>query len=144
TWDARSANGVNMFVTNSEFIGRRTRKVYRRPSQTIYPPVDVETFKPGSERSDFYVTASRLVPYKRIDLIVEAFTAMPERRLIVIGDGPEMEKIRAKAGPNVKLVGHQTLDELRRYLQLARAFVFAAEEDFGICVVEAQACGTPV
>jgi UDP-N-acetylmuramyl pentapeptide phosphotransferase/UDP-N-acetylglucosamine-1-phosphate transferase/glycosyltransferase involved in cell wall biosynthesis len=144
TWDARSANGVDVFVTNSDFIGRRIEKVYRRPSTTLHPPVDVETFKPGAERADFYVTASRMVPYKRIDLIVEAFTATPERKLIVVGDGPEMEKIAAKAGPNVKLVGHQPLSELRRYLQLAKAFVFAAEEDFGICVVEAQACGTPV
>jgi UDP-N-acetylmuramyl pentapeptide phosphotransferase/UDP-N-acetylglucosamine-1-phosphate transferase/glycosyltransferase involved in cell wall biosynthesis len=144
TWDARSANGVDVFLTNSNFIGRRIEKVYRRSSTTLYPPVDVETFKPGTERADFYVTSSRMVPYKRIDLIVEAFTATPERKLIVVGDGPEMEKIAAKAGPNVKLVGHQPQADLRRYLQLAKGFVFAAEEDFGICVVEAQACGTPV
>src|SRR5439155_12838731 len=126
------ALGVDLFVTNSDFVGRRIHKVYRRQSVTIYPPVDVETFRPGTERADFYVTASRMVPYKRIDLIVDAFTAMPERKLIVIGDGPEMEKIRAKAGPNVKLVGHQTLDELRRSSQPATPLVSAAEGDFGI------------
>jgi UDP-N-acetylmuramyl pentapeptide phosphotransferase/UDP-N-acetylglucosamine-1-phosphate transferase/glycosyltransferase involved in cell wall biosynthesis len=144
TWDARSANGVDLFVTNSDFVGRRIEKVYRRQSLTIYPPVDIGTFSIGSEQGGFYVTASRMVPYKRMDLIVEAFTAMPERTLIVIGDGPDMEKIRSKAGPNVKLVGHQPVEELRRYLQLAKAFIFAAEEDFGIVAVEAQACGTPV
>lgn len=84
------------------------------------------------------------MPYKRIDLIVDAFSRTPERRLVVIGDGPEMEKIRALAGPNVTLLGYQPFDVLHDHLQRARAFVFAAEEDFGISPVEAQACGTPV
>jgi UDP-N-acetylmuramyl pentapeptide phosphotransferase/UDP-N-acetylglucosamine-1-phosphate transferase/glycosyltransferase involved in cell wall biosynthesis len=144
TWDARSAGGVDVFLTNSNFVGRRIEKFYRRSSTTIYPPVDTELFCPGATKEDFYVTASRMVPYKRIDLIVEAFTAMPDRRLIVIGDGPDMEKIRAKAGPNVRILGHQPGERLRQYLQMARAFVFVAEEDFGIAPVEAQACGTPV
>lgn len=144
TWDVRSANGVDAFVTNSDFVGRRIAKFYRRQATTIYPPVAVEKFPLQTEKQDFYLTASRLVPYKRIDAIVEAFSLTPQRRLIVVGEGPEMERIKAKAGPNVSLVGYQPDDALRRYMQFARAFVFAAEEDFGIVIVEAQACGTPV
>jgi UDP-N-acetylmuramyl pentapeptide phosphotransferase/UDP-N-acetylglucosamine-1-phosphate transferase/glycosyltransferase involved in cell wall biosynthesis len=143
-WDVHSANNVDVFVTNSDFVGRRIKKVYRRDAQTIYPPVDTERFALQEQKEDFYVTASRLVPYKRIDLIVEAFARMPGRRLIVVGEGPEMEKIRAKTSDNVRLLGYQPVARLRHYLQRARAFVYAAEEDFGIVPVEAQACGTPV
>ena len=124
--------------------GRRIRKTYRRESTTIYPPVDTATFALQVEKEDYYLTASRMVPYKRIDLIVEAFAKLPDRRLIVAGDGPQMDSIRAKAGPNVTLLGHVTAADLTRLMQRARAFVFAAEEDFGIAPVEAQACGTPV
>ena len=143
-WDTRTANGVDTFIAISKFIARRIRKVYGRDSLVIYPPVDVDSFTPGTQKHDFFFTASRLVPYKRIDLIVEAFARMPDKQLVVIGDGPEMSKIRAKAGPNVKLLGYQPFTVLRQHLQEARAFIFAAEEDFGIAPVEAQACGTPV
>jgi UDP-N-acetylmuramyl pentapeptide phosphotransferase/UDP-N-acetylglucosamine-1-phosphate transferase/glycosyltransferase involved in cell wall biosynthesis len=143
-WDARSANGVDRFLTNSDFVGRRIEKFYRRQSTTLYPPVDVDSFSLETEKEDYYLTASRMVPYKRIDMIAEAFTSMPDKRLIIVGEGPEFEKIKAKAGPNVKLVGHQPFDRLVDYMRHARAFVFAAEEDFGIVPVEAQACGTPV
>jgi glycosyltransferase involved in cell wall biosynthesis len=143
-WDSRTANGVDAFIASSYFVGRRIAKFYRRKSIVIYPPVDVDAFTPGDTKQDFYVTASRMVPYKRIDLIVAAFTAMPEQRLVVIGDGPEASRIRARGGPNVQFLGHQPLPVLRDYLRRARAFVFAAEEDFGIAPVEAQACGTPV
>ena len=144
-WDVRSAQGVDVFLTNSDFVGRRIAKTYRRPATTIHPPVDTDAFPlNGGPREDFYLTASRLVQYKRIDVIVEAFNRMPGRRLIVIGDGPERDALQRLAGPNVTVVGHVTADRLRRHLQLARAFVFAAEEDFGIAPVEAQACGTPV
>jgi UDP-N-acetylmuramyl pentapeptide phosphotransferase/UDP-N-acetylglucosamine-1-phosphate transferase/glycosyltransferase involved in cell wall biosynthesis len=143
-WDARSANGVDVFVTNSDFVSRRIEKFYRRRSTTLYPPVDTDSFKLEVQKEDYYLTASRMVPYKRIDLIAEAFTAMPDKRLIIVGEGPDFEKIKAKAGPNVKLVGHQPFDRLVEYMRHARAFVFAAEEDFGIVPVEAQACGTPV
>jgi glycosyltransferase involved in cell wall biosynthesis len=98
----------------------------------------------GTSKEDFYVTASRMVPYKKIDLIVAAFTAMPDKRLVVIGDGPDFAKIKARAGTNVILLGFAEATVLRDYLQRARAFVFAAEEDFGIAPLEAQACGTPV
>ena len=143
-WDYRTASGVDDFIAISHFIARRIWKVYRRESTVIYPPVDVDNFTPEGPREDFYITASRMVPYKRIDLIVEAFAAMPGRRLIVIGDGPEASRIRARGGPNVQFLGQQPFPVLRDYLRRARAFVFAAEEDFGIAPLEAQACGTPV
>jgi glycosyltransferase involved in cell wall biosynthesis len=110
----------------------------------IYPPVDVSAFTPAGERGDYYVTASRMVPYKCIDAIVEAFRELPDRRLVVIGDGPQMPLVRAKAGPNVTLLGHQPHAELLRWLRGARAYLFAAVEDFGIAPLEAQAVGTPV
>jgi len=143
-WDYRTANGVDHFIAISEFIARRIWKVYRRESIVVYPPVDVEAFELWSQKEDFYLTASRMVPYKKIDLIVEAFRAMPDKKLIVIGDGPDFEKIKTKAGANVILMGYQPFEVLRDHMQRARAFVFAAEEDFGITPVEAQSCGTPV
>jgi glycosyltransferase involved in cell wall biosynthesis len=143
-WDVRSANGVDLFLGNSRFICRRINKVYRRQAEVMYPPVDIDAFPLHTEKEDFYLTASRMVPYKKIGLIVEAFARMPDKKLIVIGDGPEFKKIKAKATPNIKILGHKSTPELRYYMQRARAFVFAAEEDFGIIPVEAQACGTPV
>lgn len=143
-WDSRSANGVDHLLANSQFIARRIKKAYQREATVIYPPVDLANMTMRTQKEDFYVTASRMVPYKRIDLIVRAFSQTPERRLVVIGDGPEMKKIKAVAGDNVTILGHQPSDVLVDYLQRARAFIFAAEEDFGISVVEAQACGTPV
>ncbi|EDF8406141.1 glycosyltransferase, partial [Salmonella enterica] len=143
-WDSRTANGVDHFIANSQYIARRIKKVYRREASVIYPPVDVDNFEVKNEKQDYYFTASRMVPYKRIDLIVEAFSKMPEKKLVVIGDGPEMKKIKSKATDNIKLLGYQSFPVLKEYMQSARAFVFAAEEDFGIIPVEAQACGTPV
>lgn len=143
-WDYRTANGVDQFLANSEFIARRIRKVYGKDSAVLYPPVDVDRFTVGVEKDSFYLTASRMVPYKMIPLIVEAFSRMPEKTLIVIGDGPEFGRAKAAAGSNVQLLGFQSTDVMVEYMQKARAFVFAAEEDFGITPVEAQACGTPV
>ncbi|WP_434111004.1 glycosyltransferase family 4 protein [Paraburkholderia caffeinilytica] len=143
-WDSRSANGVDHLLANSQFIARRIRKAYQREATVIYPPVDLANLTMGTQKDDFYVTASRMVPYKRIDLVVRAFSQTPERRLVVIGDGPDMKKVRAVAGENVTILGHQPFEVLVDHLRRARAFVFAAEEDFGISVVEAQACGTPV
>lgn len=144
TWDVRSSNSVDQFLANSGFVARRISKFYGRASNVVYPPVDTHLFTPQNEKEDFYLAAGRLVPYKRIDLIVDAFARMPERKLVVIGDGPEMEKIRAKATPNVKLMGYQSSEVMRDHMARAKAFVFPAEEDFGIVPVEAQACGTPV
>ncbi len=143
-WDARTPNGVDEFIAISRFIARRILKVYRRGSTVIYPPVDTGGFELRADKEDFYLTASRMVPYKKIDLIVEAFSKMPDKKLTVIGTGPDFEKIKAKAGPNVQMLGYQPFSVLRDHMQRARAFVFAAEEDFGIVPLEAQACGTPV
>ncbi|QEG41858.1 glycosyltransferase family 4 protein [Roseimaritima ulvae] len=142
-WDHASADRTDVFVANSQYVANRVRKTYRRPCEVIYPPVDVEAFAFQSDKDDYYLTASRMVPYKRVDVVVEAFRQLPGKRLVVIGDGPDMKKIKRLAGPNVQLLGHQSFAELRRHMQSARAFVFAADEDFGITPVEAQACGTP-
>lgn len=143
-WDVRTSPGVDHFVANSRFISRRIHKTYRRDSDVINPPVDLEHFDFSDVKDDFYVTASRMVPYKKIPLIIQAFAAMPDKKLIVIGTGPEWEKCQAAATPNVTLLGWQSSESLRDHLQRAKAFVFAAEEDFGIAPLEAQACGTPV
>lgn len=143
-WDQRTQYGVDEFIANSGFIARRIHRVYGRSATVIYPPVDVAAFTLNTAKEDFYLAASRLVPYKRMDLIVEAFSQMPDKKLVLIGDGPDMDKIRAKAGANVKIMGYQPFSVLKDHMQRARAFVFAAEEDFGIAPVEAQACGTPV
>jgi glycosyltransferase involved in cell wall biosynthesis len=144
SWDVRSSNGVDIFLSNSQFVRQRIEKTYRRDATPIYPPVDVDGFSLQPIKDDFYVTASRLVPYKRVDLIAEAFARMPDKKLVIIGDGPEMQKVRRVAGKNTTILGHQPHAVLADYLQRARGFVFAAEEDFGILPVEAQACGTPV
>ena len=143
-WDVRTAHGVDAFVANSHFIARRIWKAYRRQSRVIYPPVDVEAFALCEDREDFYLTASRLVPYKRVDVLVDAFARLPHKKLVVIGDGPEMKKLRAQAGSNVTFLGYQSDAVLRDHLQRARAFLFAAREDFGIVPLEAQATGAPV
>lgn len=143
-WDCRTANGVDHFVANSRFIAQRIRKVYGRKADVIYPPVDVEKFSACRQKEDFYLTVSRLVPYKKVNVIVEAFRQLPDKHLVVIGDGPGMAGLRRLAAPNVRLLGCQPTDVLREYMQKAKAFIFAAEEDFGIAPVEAQACGTPV
>lgn len=143
-WDHRTAPGVDHFIANSQFIARRIKKVYGRDADVIYPPVDVENFTLNKNKENYYFTASRMVPYKRIDLIVDAFSQMPDRKLVVIGDGPEMAKIKAKATKNIDILGYQPNEVMTEYMRNAKAFVFAAEEDFGITPVEAQACGTPV
>ncbi|QDV74667.1 glycosyltransferase [Botrimarina mediterranea] len=144
-WDVRTALGVDHFLANSRFVARRISKFYRREAVVIHPPVDVDTFVPSVDvRDDYYLTASRLVGYKKIDVIIEAFNRTPDRRLIVIGDGPERRRLERLAGSNVVLRGQLGKASLVRHLQRARAFVFAAEEDFGIAPVEAMACGTPV
>lgn len=145
-FDARSSLGVNAFIANSEFIARRVQKCYRRPAEVVYPPVNITDFVPQPDKQDFYVAASRMVPYKRMDLIAQAFRQMPERKLVIIGDGPDLDKVRAVAAgaSNITVTGFLPFPQMRHYMQQAKAFVFAAEEDFGITPVEAMACGTPV
>jgi glycosyltransferase involved in cell wall biosynthesis len=145
-WDRRGSNGVSNFLAISRYIGSRIERAYGRKADIVYPPVDVEFFRPSGttgERS-YYLAGSRWVPYKRMDAIVAAFRALPHRSLVVTGDGPDAANVRAAAGPNVRFAGEVTREELRRLMQGARAFLFAAEEDFGIMPLEAQACGTPV
>lgn len=145
-WDVLTAGGPDHYIANSEFIRARIQKFYRRPAIVIHPPVDVHRFRPMADKDDFYLTVSRSVPYKKIPLIVSAFRQMPMRRLVVIGDGPEGSKIRAAAegAANIEVLGFQPNDVVESHMRRARAFVFAAMEDFGIVPLEAQACGTPV
>jgi len=143
-WDARTPLSVDAFIACSHYIARRIKKIYRRESVVIYPNVDVENFQIGQQDGDFYITASRIVPYKHIPLIINAFKQMPSRKLVVIGAGPLLKECIAAAPSNVQVLGYQPDEVLRDHLMRARAFIFAAEEDFGIAPVEAQACGTPV
>ncbi|MGI4746177.1 MAG: glycosyltransferase [Janthinobacterium lividum] len=145
-WDVRTANGVDIFVANSRYIARRIHKVYRRSAEVIHPPVAVDQFKFEPCKGGTYLTVSRQVPYKRIDLIAAAFATMPDRQLIIVGDGPENARIKAaaKGAANISFRPAIPHKELVGLMQSARAFLMAAEEDFGITMVEAQACGTPV
>jgi len=143
-WDFRTSQHIDHFICISEFIKKRIKSAYGRDAVVVYPPVDTDYFLPGTDSGDYYLAASRMVPYKMMPLIVSAFSDMPERRLVVIGDGPELERVKECAGDNVEILGYQDNFVLKRYLQAAKALVFAAEEDFGILPVEAQACGTPV
>jgi glycosyltransferase involved in cell wall biosynthesis len=145
SWDMRAAVRVDRFVAISDYIARRIEKCYHRSADVIYPPVDVARYAVSSApRAPFYLTLARLVPYKRIDLLAQAFAGMPERQLVIVGDGPDRGRIAAGASANVTLVGHIADDERDRLLASARAFIIVAEEDFGIAPLEAQACGTPV
>ncbi len=155
-WDRAASERVDHFIAISQHIAARIRRCYGRESTVIYPPVAAAAATPAATvaatpapdrppaRGPAYVTVSQLVPYKRVDLIVEAFRRLPERELVVIGDGPERARIEAIAGPNVRLLGRVPDRERDRWLAGARAFVFAAEEDFGIAPLEAQSAGTPV
>ena len=144
TWDVINNNRVDHFISNSEYISKRIKKVYNRNSKVIYPPVNIDEFPLKKDKDDFYFTASRLVSYKKIDLIVQAFNEMPNKKLVVAGNGPDFNKIKKIAKSNIELKGFVENKELINLMQNAKAFVFAAEEDFGIMPVEAQSCGTPV
>jgi glycosyltransferase involved in cell wall biosynthesis len=143
-WDVRTAFAVDEYVANSRFIGRRIKKLYGRIAEVIYPPVEVPDRLETCVKEDFFLTASRLVPYKNTRAIVEAFKDLPNDRLLVAGRGPELERLKAIATPNVTFLGFVEDSHLARLMSAARAFVFAAEEDFGIVVVEVQGRGTPV
>lgn len=143
-WDVSTVNRVNYFIANSKHVSKRIRKIYNRESVVIYPPVNVNNFEVYTKKENFYITVSRLVPYKRIDLLIDAFSRLPEKKLIIIGNGPDFKKLKRKAPKNVEFLGYQPLNVLKDYMKKAKAFLFAAEEDFGIAPIEAQACGTPV
>lgn len=143
-WDLISSFRVDYFISNSDYVGRRIQETYRRDAVTIHPNIDISNFDLCVEKEDFYLTSSRLVGYKKIDLIVEAFSRMPNKKLVVIGGGPNLEKIRKIARHNVTVMGYQPFAVLKEKMQKAKAFVFAADEDFGMIPIEAQSCGTPV
>jgi glycosyltransferase involved in cell wall biosynthesis len=143
-WDIATLGRVDHFAAISHYIARRIKKVYGRDSTVIYPPVETEKIPFCPTKESFYLAVSRMVPYKRIDLIVEAFSHLPDQKLVVVGDGPEMKKIKSLAGKNVEILGWQSDHQIRELMGKAKGFLFAAEEDFGIVVVEAQAAGTPV
>jgi glycosyltransferase involved in cell wall biosynthesis len=143
-WDSRTANGVDAYATNSNFVARRIRKIYGRDAEVIYPPVTVAPTLSQSPRANYFLTASRLVPYKRVRALVEAFAMLPEQRLVVVGTGPELTRLQSIAGPNVEFRGFVPDAELAALMAQAAAFLYAAEEDFGIVVVEAQGHGAPV
>jgi glycosyltransferase involved in cell wall biosynthesis len=143
--DYEAARRVDYFVANSENVKNRIREFYNRDSFVIYPPVDTRRFVIGPRpvRENFFLVVSQLVPYKRIDLVVEAFNR-GKRPLVIIGDGPERPKLERRAGRNIRFEGSLPQAEVIKAMQRCKAFVFAAEEDFGIVMAEAQACGTPV
>jgi glycosyltransferase involved in cell wall biosynthesis len=143
-WDLKSASNVSHFIANSSYVAQRIKNIYKREATVIYPPVDTHYFTLQTQKADFYLTAARMVPYKKVNLIVDTFANFPDKKLIVIGDGPDLNKIKSNASPNVKFLGYQSPEMLKQYMQRAKAFIFAADEDFGITSIEAQACGTPV
>lgn len=142
-WDVTNSNRVDHFAAISHYIARRIWHVYRRTSAVIYPPVDIPRFTLTPEKEDFYLTVSRLEVYKKVDLIVETFSRF-KQRLVVVGDGPALARIKAKATANVEILGYQPDTVVQNLMEKARGFIFAANEDFGIVAVEAQAGGTPV
>ena len=142
-WDFSTANRPDHYIAISHFVAKRIKKVYNKKALVIYPPVDTDSFTLTTETSDYYITCSRMVPYKKIDLIVEAFSKT-NKKLIVIGDGPDFKKIKKLASSNVELKGYVEKEEMLDIIKRAKAFIFAAEEDFGIAPIEAQACGVPV
>ena len=142
-WDVLSANRVDYFIANSQFTASRIWRCYRRSADVIYPPVNIDRFTPQADKDDFYLTVCRLVGYKQVALIVEAFN-LNGRELVVVGTGTELQKLQQIAKSNVRVIGSQSDAVVQDYLARARAFVYAACEDFGIVLVEAQACGTPV
>jgi glycosyltransferase involved in cell wall biosynthesis len=143
-WDVRTAHGPDAIFTNSHFVARRIKKIYGRESKVIYPPVAVGNRDAILPIGNHFLAASRLVPYKRLESIVRAFTAMPDLELVVAGDGPEADRLKQMAGRNITFTGFVSDRQLRDLMNTARAFVFAAEEDFGIILVEAQSEGAPV
>lgn len=142
-WDHSTSNRVDVFLANSEYVARRIWRTYRRPARVLYPPVDVARFDHTKPREDFYLAMSRFVPYKKLDLIVETFSRLG-KPLKVIGSGPDFDKVKAMAGPTVELLGRQGDAEVADLMSRCKALVFAADEDFGIVPVEAQAAGAPV
>ena len=143
-WDISSLNRVDHFIANSYYVSKRIQKIYGKKARVIYPPVEIDSFYISATKEDYFIACSRLVPYKRMDLIVEAFRNMPDKKLLIVGAGPELSKLKKRATQNIELLGFCSNEELRQLLSQAKALIFAAEEDFGIVMVEALSSGTPV
>ncbi|GGL77371.1 glycosyltransferase [Wenxinia marina] len=144
-WDVTSAQRVDHLVANSRFVARRIEKFWRRASTVIHPPVDLDAFRPTADPDRAgYLFVSELVPYKRADLAIDAFRQLRDRRLVIVGDGPDLSRLRAAASANVSFRGRVGAEELTQLYQNCRALIFPAEEDFGIVPLEAMACGRPV
>ncbi|MBI3952473.1 MAG: glycosyltransferase [Candidatus Doudnabacteria bacterium] len=142
-WDYFAAQGPDFFVCNSENVKNRIKKYYKRDAEVIWPPVDTELFHPEGKKENYFFVASRLEPYKKIELVVSAFNELG-LPLKVAGSGTNSEKLRAMARSNIEFLGRVSDEELRKRYSEAQAFIFPAEEDAGIMMLEAQACGTPV
>lgn len=143
-FDAIAGSRVDYYISNSDYVGQRIRKTYRRKATTIHPNINISNFELCNDKKEYYLASSRLVAYKKIDTIIEAFNQMPDKKLVVIGGGPNLEAYRKLAKDNVTVMGYQPFDVLKDKMQHAKAFVFAADEDFGMIPIEAQSCGTPV
>lgn len=143
-FDRRTHVGVDHFIANSHCVAKRIEEHYGRRSTVIHPPVSVERFAVCTDKQDYYITCSRLVPYKRVDLLVKAFAQLPNRRLLIVGEGEQRRRLQAKAPANVSFLGHVSETAYPFLLSAARAFLFAAEEDFGIAMAEASAAGVPI
>ncbi len=143
TWDKKAAARVHQFAAISQAISKRIADAYQREAVVIYPPVEVKRFKPDPRRGDYFITVTRLVAHKRVDILVQAFSQL-KLPLLIIGDGPELPHLKAMSGSNIQFLGYQSDEKVAELLGKARGFVCATEEDFGIAIVEAQAAGCPV
>jgi glycosyltransferase involved in cell wall biosynthesis len=144
TWDIRTAHNPDLMIANSTYVKKRIRRIYGRDATIVYPPVTISEFPFVQQKDDYYVTASFLAPYKRTDLVIEAFNEMPNKRLIVVGGGQQSRKLRDLAGPNVSFTGFLPRAAYVKAIAEAQALVFAGCEDFGIALAEAQVAGTPI
>lgn len=143
-WDTRTAHGPDLMLANSNYVRSRIKHIYGRDSRVVFPPVSLGELDFVADKDDYYVSASFLAPYKRTDLVIQAFNEMPSRRLVIVGEGQQSSRLRALAGPNISFAGFLPRREYVRTVAQARAMVFAGCEDFGIALAEAQACGTPL
>lgn len=142
-WDVAASNRVDAFIANSEFVKARIRKHYRREADVIHPPVDVEGFSPGGGAGDFYLMLGQIIPYKRADIAIEAFNRNG-KRLVVIGEGSELARLKGMSRPNIEFLGFQPHEAIQEHYRRCKAFIFPGVEDFGITPLEAQASGRPV
>ncbi len=144
-WDLKGNKGVNLWIANSQTVADRIERYYHQESEVIYPPVDTSSFSPIAKtaKQDFYITASMLTAYKKLDLVITAFN-LSGRKLLVMGEGPDQQRLQKLANHNVKLIGYVDQPRMSQLLSQAKGLIFPSEEDFGIAPVEAMASGTPV